>query len=65
MIKGYLVDGVPFDPQNMPEVNLTTEEEQSYDWHRDPKCKLPYFKFGRQFYFGGMKKNLNLPISIP
>jgi len=46
-------------------VKLTPEEEKSYDWNRKPQWTCPDFKFGRQFYFGGMRKPLKVPISNP
>ena len=62
-IQNHLVNGIPMERK--PVQKLTPEEEKSYDWQRNPHWKMPDFKFGRQFYFGGMKKFLKIPISNP
>lgn len=58
-----LINDIPMERK--PTVKLTPEEEKSYDWNRNPNWKMPDFKVGRQFYFGGMKKGLKVPISNP
>ena len=36
-IKKYLMEGISFNPEDKPEIKLTTNEEQSQDWHRDTR----------------------------
>ena len=43
----------------------TDDYHQSYDPNYNPGLGFPNYKIARTFFFGGMKKQLRIPISNP
>ena len=39
--------------------------QQAFDQNWNPALGFPNYKIARTFYFGGMKKELKIPISMP
>ena len=39
--------------------------QQAFDQNWNPQLGYPNFKIPRTFFFGGMKKSLKIPISMP
>ena len=42
-----------------------SDYQQTFDQNWNPALGFPNYKISRKYFFGGMKKNLKIPISMP
>ena len=48
-----------------PHIKITAEQETCFDYSYKKVGDNPYFKIGRYFFFGGLRRYLKIPLSMP